>query len=248
MTSIRMTGAANKTGAAEHLDGLDFGLAMLAIGAGSMDALGFFALGGALPSAMTGNTALLGLALGQGHPASAAPPFAAGTGFVLGVALAAALLHLGLAKLPTGRAVVRLLAVEACLLAGFLLVWRFAAKPVGGLSLYVLILLGGAGMGIQSVAAREDGRPGVTTVVFTSTLTAIVIALTGAVLGSPHRFGFAAKRQIFIFLAYGVGAVTGGFLTWRAIDAMPFLPLLSSLAALCWHRLSDRTSDDQRTQ
>lgn len=86
-------------------------------------------------------------------------------------------------------------------------------------------------MGIQSVAAPQDGRPGVTTVVFTSTLTAIVIAVTGAVLGSPHRLGVAAKRQTFMFLAYGVGAVTGGFLTWRAIDAIPFLPLLAALAA-----------------
>jgi uncharacterized membrane protein YoaK (UPF0700 family) len=247
MTSIQMTGAANKTGPAERLDGLDFGLAMLAIGAGSMDALGFFALGGALPSAMTGNTALLGLALGQGHPASAAPPLAAGTGFVLGVALAAALLHLGLAKLPTRPAVVRLLAVEACLFAGFLLVWKFAGRPLEGLSLYALILLGGAGMGIQSVAARQDDRPGVTTVVFTSTLTAIVIALTDAVLGTPHHLGFAAKRQIFIFLGYGVGAVTGGFLTWRAIDALPFLPLLASLAALCLHWFSNRPTGKHLT-
>jgi Protein of unknown function (DUF1275) len=75
-------------------------------------------------------------------------------------------------------------------------------------------------MGIQSVAARQDGRPGVTTVVFTSTLTAIVIALTGAVLGSPRRLSFVAKRQIFMFLAYGLGAVTGGFFTWHALDAI----------------------------
>jgi uncharacterized membrane protein YoaK (UPF0700 family) len=71
---------------------------------------------GALPSAMTGNTALLGLALGQGHPAAAAPPLAAGAGFVLGAALASALLHLDLAKLSTRRTVAWLLAVEACLL------------------------------------------------------------------------------------------------------------------------------------
>jgi uncharacterized membrane protein YoaK (UPF0700 family) len=89
-----MTPAADKAGPPERLDGPDLGLAMLAIGAGSMDAFGLFALGGALPSAMTGNTALLGLALGQGHPTAAAPPFAAGTGFVLGAALASALLHL----------------------------------------------------------------------------------------------------------------------------------------------------------
>ena len=86
-----MTLAVEKTGSPEALDGPDIGLALLALGAGSMDALGFFALGGALPSAMTGNTALLGLALGQGHPVAAAPPFAAGLGFVLGAALAAAL-------------------------------------------------------------------------------------------------------------------------------------------------------------
>ena len=59
-----MTPAADKAGPPERLNGPDLGLAMLAVGAGSMDVFGF-ALGGALPSAMTGNTALLGLALGQ---------------------------------------------------------------------------------------------------------------------------------------------------------------------------------------
>ena len=159
---------------------------------------------------------------------------------MLGAAPASALLHLHLAKLPAPHTVAWLLAVEACLLAGFLLAWQFGDRPAAGLSLYVLILLGAAGTGIQSVAARQDGRPGVTTVVFTSALTAIVSAVTSAVLGSPHRLGFAAKRQIFMFLAYGVGAVTGGLLTWRAIDAIPFLPLLAALAALCLHRTSAR--------
>jgi hypothetical protein len=37
----------------------------------------YFALGGGLRSAMTGNTALLGLVLGQGHPTFAAAPFVA---------------------------------------------------------------------------------------------------------------------------------------------------------------------------
>jgi uncharacterized membrane protein YoaK (UPF0700 family) len=243
-----MIPVADKAVPPERLDAPDLGLALLAIGAGSMDAFGFFALGGALPSAMTGNTALLGLALGQGHPAAAAPPFVAGTGFILGAALASALLHLGLDKLSARRTVAWLLAVEACVLPGFLLAWQFADRPAAGLSLYILILLGAAGMGIQSVAARQDGRPGVTTVVFTSTLTAIVIALTGAVLGSPRRLSFVAKRQIFMFLAYGLGAVTGGFFTWHALDAIPFLPLLAALAALCLHRVSDRTSPPPQAQ
>jgi Protein of unknown function (DUF1275) len=50
----------------EHVDSEDVGLALLGFASGSMDALAFFNLGEVFPSAMTGNTALLGLALGQG--------------------------------------------------------------------------------------------------------------------------------------------------------------------------------------
>ena len=219
----------------EHLDRVDLGLALLAIGAGSMDALGFFALGGALPSAMTGNTALLGLALGQGHFAAAAPPLAAGIGFVLGAALATALLQLCLARLSVHRAAGWLLAVEAVLLAGFLLLWLLGGRPASGAGLYVLILLGAGGMGVQSVVARQDDRPGITTVVFTSTLTAIVIALTKALLAKPHRLGFAAKRQLFVYLGYALGAIAGGILTWSGIEAMAVIPPAATLAALGLH-------------
>jgi uncharacterized membrane protein YoaK (UPF0700 family) len=219
----------------EHLDRVDLGLALLAIGAGSMDALGFFALGGALPSAMTGNTALLGLALGQGHFAAAAPPLAAGIGFVLGAALATALLQLCLARLSVHRAAGWLLAVEAVLLAGLLLLWLLGGRPASGAGLYVLILLGAGGMGVQSVAARQDDRPGITTVVFTSTLTAIVIALTKSVLAKPHRLGFAAKRQLFVYLGYALGAIAGGILTWSGIEAMAVIPPAATLAALGLH-------------
>ena len=215
------------------LDGPDIGLALLAVGAGSMDALGFFALGGALPSAMTGNTALLGLALGQGHPAAAAPPFAAGLGFVLGAALAAAMLHLGFEQ-ASGAPWRRLAARRGILSCSPAFSWPGNSPTVRprGLPLYALILLGAAGMGVQSVAARQDNRPGVTTVVFTSTLTSIVIAVTGAILGTTHRLGFAAKRQMFMFLAYGIGAVRAACLTLHAIGAIPFLPLAAALLAL----------------
>jgi uncharacterized membrane protein YoaK (UPF0700 family) len=219
----------------EHLDRVDLGLALLAIGAGSMDALGFFALGGALPSAMTGNTALLGLALGQGRFAAAAPPLAAGIGFALGAALATALLQRFFAGLPAHQAAGRLLAVEAVLLVGFLLLWLLGGGPASGAGLYVLILLGAGGMGVQSVAAREDDRPGITTVVFTSTLTAIVIALTKALLTKPHRLGFAAKRQLFVYLGYALGAIAGGILTWSGIEAMAMIPPVATLAALGLH-------------
>ena len=70
---------------------------------------------------------------------------AAGTGFVLGAALAAALLHLRLAKLPAQRAVAWLLAVEACLLAGFLLAFVLKYMAVG------IVYATWAGIGIALV-------------------------------------------------------------------------------------------------
>lgn len=236
-----MAAAADKPSAPEHLDRVDLGLALLAIGAGSMDAMGFFALGGALPSAMTGNTALLGLALGQGRFAAAAPPLAAGIGFALGAALATALLHFSLARLSARRAAGWLIAVETGLLAGFLVLWLIGGRPSGGTALYVLILLGAGGMGVQSVVARQDDRPGITTVVFTSTLTAIVTALTKAALAKPHRLAFAAKRQVFVYLGYALGAIAGGILTWSGIEAMAVVPPAAALAALSLH-LAQRPS------
>jgi mutator family transposase len=44
-----------------------------------------------------------------------------------------------------------------------------------------------------------------------------------------------------MFLAYGARrAVAGGFLTWRAIDAMPFLPLLAALTQMYIQGVSTR--------
>jgi hypothetical protein len=159
---------------------------------------------------MTGNTALLGLALGQGHPAAAAPPLAAGLGFVLGAALAAAMLHLGFAKLPVRRGVAGLLAAESCLLAGLVLAWQVTDRSAGGLPLYVLILLGAAGMGVQSVAARQDNRPGVTTVVFTAPAS-IVIAVTAQ---PTHRLGLRLSRCSRSWPMES--APSRGLLTWHA--------------------------------
>jgi hypothetical protein len=51
----------------QHVDLGDVGLALLGFASGSMDALAFFNLGEVFPSAMTGNTALLGLVLGLEH-------------------------------------------------------------------------------------------------------------------------------------------------------------------------------------
>jgi uncharacterized membrane protein YoaK (UPF0700 family) len=127
-----------------------------------MDALAFFNLDEVFPSAMTGNTALLGLALGQGHLIAASRPFVAFAGFLAGVAAAAASVDLWLDKLPVPRAVCWLLALEARLLATFALAWQLIDQPIARVGLYGLIVVASSGMGIQSVAARLVGRSGIT--------------------------------------------------------------------------------------
>ena len=219
----------------EHAEWGDFGLALLSFASGSMDALAFFNLGQVFPSAMTGNTALLGLALGQGHLIEASRPFIAFAGFLAGAAVASASVELWLYRLSISRAVWRLLALEACLLAAFALAWWFIDWPIAGVGLYGLIVAASSGMGIQNVAARLVGRSGITTVVFTSTLTAIVTSATEAMLRPSHSLPLAAKRQIGMFLIYGVGAGICGLLAAHAasIAVLPFVAVVGA-AGVHW--------------
>jgi starvation-inducible DNA-binding protein len=96
-------------------------------------------------------------------------------------------------------------------------------------------LLETSGMGIQSVAARQVGRPGITTVVFTSTLTSIVTSVTEAMLRPPHRLPIATKRQIGMFLIYGVGAGICGLLASQGAW-IAFLPFVAVIAAAGFHQ------------
>jgi len=219
----------------DQVDSADIGLALLGLASGVMDALAFFNLGEVFPSAMTGNTALLGLTLGQGDLIAASRPVAAFAGFLAGAAAATASLDLRLDKLPAPRAIFWLLALEACLLAGFSLAWPFIDRPIAGAWVYGLIVVASFAMGLQSVAARLAGRPGVTTVVFTSTLTSIVTAATNAMLRSPHVMPFATKRQMAMFLMYGVGAAICGLLVLHGA-AVAVLPFAAVAGAAVFHR------------
>jgi len=182
---------------------------------------------------MTGNTALLGLALGQGDEIAASRPLIAFAGFLVGAAAAAASVDLWFYKLPARRGVCWLLALEACLLAAFALAWQFTGWPITGVELYSLIVVASSGMGIQSVVAKLIGPSGITTVVFTSTLTSIVTSATEAMLRPPHRLPFATKRQIGMFLIYGAGAAIAGLLASRG--AWPFLPFVAVAGAASFH-------------
>ena len=165
---------------------------------------------------------------------AASRPFIAFVGFLGGAAAASASADLWLDMLPAPRAVCWLVALEACFLAAFALAWQFIDQPIAGVGLYGLIVVASSGMGIQSVAARLVGRSGITTVVFTSTLTSIVTSATEAILRPPHRLPFATKRQIGMFLIYGVGAGICGLLASHRAS-IAFLPFVAVVGAAGVH-------------
>ena len=204
------------------------GLLLLSVVAGTMDSLSFLKLGHVFTSAMSGNTILFGLALGQGHLSAAAHSIAAFLGYVAGVAVAAAVFRHAEAVRRHGA--FRVLAGETALLGAFALVWVAGGAPHSAASLYVLILLAAVAMGLQGAAARHLNVPGVSTIVFTSTLTNIVTDCANAVAApGPMRLAARTWRQIAAFAAYLASAIVTGLAMGFALPAIAILPFAALL-------------------
>jgi uncharacterized membrane protein YoaK (UPF0700 family) len=214
----------------EHAELVELVLAFLSFASGSMDALAFFNLGQVFPSAMTGNTALLGLELGQGRLAEASHPLIAFIGFIIGAAIASLSVETCFSKFSMSTSVGWLLTLESLTLAAFALVWRLNVQMSGYVSLYWFIIIASSAMGIQSIVARLIDRYGISTVVFTSTLSSIVALTTRAMVQRPHVLPFATKRQVGMFLTYGAGAGVGGGLASipMTFTVLPFAAVLGA--------------------
>lgn len=207
----------------EHNRGI--ALALLSFTAGSMDAIAFLTLGDVFTSAMSGNTILLGLALGQGRMSAASHSLAAFVGYGIGVAVAALPL-----RTPT-RGIGRTLVLETLLLAAFAGLWTAGGGPVSPPEVYALIILSAIAMGLQGAVGRAIGIPGIPTIVITSTLTAIVGTVTERVLTRDRPVLTApTSQQIATFVVYLASAAVTGFAVTQLLPGLPFVPLASALA------------------
>jgi uncharacterized membrane protein YoaK (UPF0700 family) len=208
-------------------------VALLTLGAGAMDALSFVALGEVFTSAMTGNTVLLGVAIGEGRILASARAVAALVGFIAGAAIASRPL-VATERGAFSRGVARGFAIEACFLALFAALFIAVGRGAPEAVAIVMILLASSGMGAQSLIAHHLGVPGITTTVFTGTLTTIVYGLTGVAADKappahmPHR----TARQIAAFAVYATGAALGGFLAHEGLRIVGAVPLAAVLAVL----------------
>ena len=228
----------------EVLPGRDTMVLVLTWAASGVDALSYFGLGHVFTANMTGNTVLLGLAIGQGQGLAALRSIIALAGFVIGVAGSTLVLE---ASPPHGDwpiSVTKAVLAEGVVLGMFTLTWHLGVHS--GVTIYVLIALSAVAMGIQSAAIRRLKVPGIATTYITGTLTSMVAEFvswlhrwqlsplavdpTGqsAALDVPGtRRYHGARLQAVVLLVYVFAAIVSGILQARHSSLVAYSPLVA---------------------
>ncbi len=211
-------------------------LLLLTLAAGSVDAISYLGLGHVFTAMMTGNTVLLGLALGQGQIAAASRNILALLGFGGGVILGATIAERDRSQSDWPPAVTRALALEGVLLGAFAAFWHLTGPARGEASLYSLIVLTAVAMGVQSAAVRRLGVPGIATTYITGTLTSLMVDVAQMLRGmqvpdSPQTALIPWERRLglltAVFVVYAVGALAGGLLRLRSFGFATLVPFLA---------------------
>lgn len=200
-------------------DGL---LLLLAVAAGCVDAVSYLGLGEVFTAAMTGNTVLLGLAIGQGRAQAALRSIVALAGFVAGAVAGRVIVGRGPEGSVWPPAVTLAFALELVVLVCLAFGWYFSDQNPAYkvLSLYLLIVGAGVAMGMQSAAVRRLDVPGVATTYVTGTLTSLAARLVDRLRALPtggqdspppgERPAHTPGVRAYVWIAYGVGAAAGG--------------------------------------
>jgi uncharacterized membrane protein YoaK (UPF0700 family) len=202
-------------------------LVLTAFAAGSVDVIAFAKLGGILCSAMTGNLAFLGFYIGRSAVASAIGSGIALIGYIIGSA-AGTLISRGMDQLPALRA---LLGVEALLLGGAAALWHFTPHRLGSSTGDGVVALMAISMGLQSITGKRVNLSSIPTVVFTSTLTNIVIGMTDTLAGKGKKLPQDTKRQVASFLMYFTGALSTGYAVYRFWGGLIYMPVTAGVLA-----------------
>jgi uncharacterized membrane protein YoaK (UPF0700 family) len=172
---------------------------------GVMDAWVYLAHGHVFASAQSGNVVLMGIALAGGEVASAATHLPSLLAFVIG-ALASRLSGqlLKLSRLNSRN-------VRLGLACGMLVaLWPFAGRRSDA----TITACVGFIAGVQITSLSHIGSWSFNTGMTTGNLLAGVSALTNALAGSAEEWPHAVAMLVLCF-AFGVGAVTGAWLTPR---------------------------------
>ena len=251
-------GGSSDGGAASPARVRDAMLVMLSLAAGCVDAVGYLGLGQIFVANMTGNTVLLGLALGQAQGQAALRALVALAGFVVGVAAGAAIVGPGRERSVWSPSVTAALALELVVLAAFAVGWFLADAEPAGLAVYHLIALPSLAMGVQSAAVRRLGIPGVATTYITGTLTDLTEGAIARLRPAVYAAAYDGDRSdqtrpsarglllpADVWLAYGAGAVIVGIMAVRWPSGVLSVPVavLALVVATAFVRFRGRGTE-----
>jgi uncharacterized membrane protein YoaK (UPF0700 family) len=211
---------------------LEWVLGLTSFAAGTVDVISFAKLGGVLTSAMTGNIALLGLYIGRNEATSALGSVVALIAFTAGTAIAAWTVR-GRAQLS---ALKLLLAAELVLLVAGTALWLASGRPASGACGDGVIALLALAMGGQMIAGRQLNLSGIPTVVFTSTLTNIIVTLTDVCARRERKIPPDVVRQFVALVLYFAGALAAGICVFTGALVPMVLPIAAVAAALALMR------------
>jgi uncharacterized membrane protein YoaK (UPF0700 family) len=209
---------------------LEWVLGLTSFAAGTMDVISFAKLGGVLTSAMTGNIALLGLYTGRNQAAAALGSVVALIAFIIGAAAAAWAVR----GRPQNSALKLLLAAELVLLLAGTALWLATGRPASGMNADAVIALLAIAMGGQIIAGRQLNLAGIPTVVFTSTLTNIVVTLTDILARKAWKIPPDVIRQAAALVLYFIGALAAGVCVYTGALLPMVLPIGAVAAALAF--------------
>jgi uncharacterized membrane protein YoaK (UPF0700 family) len=210
---------------------------LLAAIGGCIDAIGVITLGGLFVSHMSGNTAALGAAFGQGDWSTGWPHLFAVPIFLAGLFLG--YLWIG----DSSRRCAGIFLTEAVLLALFGLgLWLTGGLPVNTPGYFLLATPPLLAMGLQNATLRQIGRSSFPSTYVTGVLDRLAKAAALCVhfRGTPRA---AAEREeafasLLVWLAYVAGALGGGagMLFLRPLALVVPIFVLLFLAAALWRK------------
>jgi uncharacterized membrane protein YoaK (UPF0700 family) len=208
----------------------------LTFSTGVIDAVGYIGLDRVFTGNMTGNVVILGMALTGANNLPIVGPSIALIAFLAGAVVAGRVLR-PIRTGWTGRATTLFGVVAGIILALSIVLFAVVETPVLPLALSVTAALGFA-MGMQAGTARHIAVKDVTTVVVTSTLTALA-ADSWLAGGSGQPW----KRRAGAVILIGLGAVTGGFLVQQQLGyGLALSGLIVLTVAVVGHRTRIRAS------
>jgi uncharacterized membrane protein YoaK (UPF0700 family) len=214
---------------------------LLAFTAGCVDAISYLGLGRIFTANMTGNTVLLGLALGQAQGLAALRSAVALAGYLAGVVCGALLIGRAAKQTLWPPAVTTICACELLILAALSVTGAVLPSPSAGGVIDLFILLAAAAMGLQSVAVTALGIRGVATTYITGTWTTMMAGLVSKLplaepSGAEPRPG--TGMQAAVVGVYLLAAVVGGAANarWHLLALAVPTVAVAAVVAIAWRR------------